>query len=411
MTNSNLEFQSSKAINRIYYLDALRGIAVFFIFTANITYLSGYFFLGNKKAFSWANSEFDDLFQVILQTLTDGKFYTIFSLLFGIGLTIQYENLKKRGLPFKPFFRRRMFWLLFIGGLHLCLIWMGDILTLYAVLGFLLLNFVETKNKKLLQWAVFLILLPILNTIIIHFLNLDYTLYFFKANETLCNYFQIPTSKFRNIKITDLQSEFENQNLITFFTTNISNTFIRIGFILAEGRPFKVLGIFLIGIWSGRQIIHHDLLNNTALLKKIAFYGIVFGLSFSILRTFLEITSDRSNYYDLYITIAYAFGTVPLGLGYAASLAILYHNRSTIFKWFEPVGKMALTNYIMQSTLSIVIFYGIGFGFAGKFGFTFLILYCIIFFAFQIIISSLWLRKFKMGPLEWVWRKLTYKEV
>lgn len=410
MNQPTTELSPTKAINRIHYLDALRGIAVFFIFTANISYLSGYFFLRNRQSLPWATFKFDEILEAILHTLTDGKFYTIFSLLFGIGFTIQYENLKKRDLPFKPFFRRRMFWLLIFGGIHLSLIWLGDILTLYAILGFALLNFVETNNKKLLNWAVVLILLPILNTIIIHFLNCDYTLFFFKVNENLCNYFKLPTSEFQGYKITDLNAEYENQNLLTFFKTNISDMFLRIGFVLYEGRPFKVLGIFLIGIWTGRKIIHHNLLNNNALLKKIALYGILFGLPISIVRTYLEITSDRSNLSDLYITIVYALGTVPLGLGYAALIALVYQKRSAIFKWFEPVGKMALTNYIAQSTLSILVFYGIGLGLSGKFSFTFLILYCCMFFIFQIIFSTLWLKKFKIGPFEWLWRKFTYKK-
>ena len=128
------QLSPTSAINRIHYLDALRGIAVFFIFTANIPYLSGYFCFRNSQSLPWATFKFDEIFEAILHTLVDGKFYTIFSLLFGIGFTIQYENLKKRGLPFKPFFRRRMFWLMIFGGLHLSLIWMGDILTLYAIL-------------------------------------------------------------------------------------------------------------------------------------------------------------------------------------------------------------------------------------------------------------------------------------
>jgi len=408
MTKPTTELSPKKSINRIHYLDALRGIAVFFIFTANIPYLSGYFFFKNRQTLPWANFKFDEIFEIILHTLVDGKFYSIFSLLFGIGFAIQYENLKKQGLPFKPFFRRRMFWLLIFGGIHLSLIWMGDILTLYAVLGFALLNFVETDNKKLLKWAVILILLPIFNFILIHFLNLDYALLFFKINGKLNVFFNLPTSEYQGFKMTDLQAEFQNQNLLTFFKTNICDLFLRIGFILYEGRPFKVFGIFLIGIWYGRQIIHHDLLNNNKLLKKIALNGILIGLPISIVRTSLEVTSDGSNIYDLYITIVYALGTVPLALGYAGLLALMYKKRSTIFKWFETVGKMALTNYIAQSTLSILVFYGIGLGFTGKFGFTFLILYCCLFFIFQIIFSTLWLKKFKTGPLEWVWRKFTY---
>ena len=405
-----IEILPTKAVNRIHYLDALRGIAIFAIFMANISYLSGFFFFREAKPFEWAVFHFDEGFELILHTLIDGKFYTIFSLLFGIGFTIQYENLKKRGLPFKPFFRRRMIWLLIFGSMHLSLIWIGDILTLYAVLGFALLNFVETNNKKLLKWAVVLILLPILNCVLISFLGVDYPKFCFQLNEYFATSFNLETVNNNGLNLVSLKGEFYNENWLTFFKTNISNTFIRIGYILYEGRAFKVLGIFLIGIWAGRKIIHEDLLNNTTFLKKITLYGILIGLPICILRTYLEINHDGSEYFELYVTIAYALGTVPLALGFATLLALIYLKRSPLFKWFEPVGKMALTNYILQSTLSILVFYNIGLGMVGKFGYTILIVYCCVFYVLQIIFSTLWLKKFKTGPLEWLWRKFTYKK-
>lgn len=409
MTTTN-KLTPTKAINRIHFLDALRGIAIFFIFTANIPYLSGFFFFKEANPYAWAVFPFDEGFEMILHTLVDGKFYTIFSLLFGIGFTIQYENLKKRDLSFKPFFRRRMFWLLIFGGLHLCLIWIGDILTLYALLGFALLNFVETDGKKLLKWSVILILFPIINCIVISFLGIDYPRIFFQANAYFADFFNLQTSKSDGLNLVSLKGEFANENLLSHFQITFSNMFIRIGYILYEGRPFKVLGIFLIGIWAGRNIIHAGLLNNTAVLKKIALYGILIGLPISSVRTFFEVTHDGSKFYDLYVTVTYALGTVPLALGFAALLALLYLKRSSLFRWFEPVGKMALTNYILQSTLSILVFYGIGLGMVGKFGYSILILYCCIFYALQIIFSTLWLKKFKMGPLEMLWRKFTYRK-
>lgn len=411
MNETTTQPTSSKAVHRIKFLDALRGIAIFFIFTANVAFLSGNIFLGTIDPFSWAVLPIDDVFNGIIHTLVDGKFYTIFSLLFGIGFTIQYENLKKRNLPFKPFFRRRMCWLLVIGGIHLSLIWMGDILTLYAILGFLLLNFVETDQKKLLKWAVILILFPILNTIIIELLGLNYAGIFALISQEVVFFFGLPSKEFFGLNLVDFKFEFSNENWLKFFQINISNMFLRIYGILEEGRPFKVLGIFLIGIWSGRKIIHEDLINNLVFLKKIALYGILIGLPISIVRSYLEFSGFGGDMSPLFITIAYALGTVPLALGYAALLAIAFQKNALRFRWFETVGKMALTNYILQSTLSILFFYSIGLGFFSKFGFTFLMIYCCIFFVFQIIFSKLWLQKFKQGPLEWLWRKFTYKGI
>src|SRR5690606_11571961 len=98
-------------------------------------------------------------------------------------------------------------------------------------------------------------------------------------------------------------------------------------------------------------------------------------------------------------TITYAFGTVPLALGYASALALLYQKKPNSLSLFEPVGKMALTNYLLQTLISITMFYGIGFGLGGKLGFTLVLFIGLLIFALQIVFSTLWLRKFKQGPM------------
>jgi uncharacterized protein len=396
--NSN----SATPESRIRFLDALRGIAVLCIFIANIAYFSGLFFISPKEQLPWAVLPSDHWLDFILFTLIDGKFYTIFSLLFGIGCAIQFHTMQKNDLPFKPFFRRRMFWLVVIGGIHLCLIWLGDILTLYAILGFVLLNFIHTQNKNLIRYAVILIMLPILNDIVIHGLGWDYPAFFKHLNTVTAKQLGTP---FRSA--STMGGYLQNTDWPTYFKTNLSNTFIRIMRILNEGRPFKVLGIFLIGLWSGRKIIHENLLGNVAFLKKVAIWGICIGLPLSTFRTYIEFFRDGQDGWDFIKTIAYAFGTVPLGLGMAALLALQYQKNPGFLRIFEPVGKMALTNYISQTLVSIALFYGIGFGLAGKFGFTIVLGIALLIYTLQIIISTIWLRNFRQGPIEWFWRYAT----
>jgi uncharacterized protein len=175
---------------------------------------------------------------------------------------------------------------------------------------------------------------------------------------------------------------------------------------LNEGRPFKVLGIFLIGLWAGRKIISENLLGNVSLLRKIALWGICIGLPLNIFRTYIEFFKDGDGW-DFTTTIVYAFGTVPLALGYAALLALQYQKNPAFLRLFEPVGKMALTNYISQTIIAITIFYGIGFGLAGKLGYTIIFGIALSVFILQIVISTLWLQKFKQGPVEWFWRWTT----
>ena len=149
-------------------------------------------------------------------------------------------------------------------------------------------------------------------------------------------------------------------------------------------------------------------MNNTKLLKQIAFWGIFIGLPISVFRTYIEFYGGPEDYWQLLETISYALGTVPLAMGIAALLAILYFKKPSVFAVFAPVGKLALSNYLFQTFISVTIFYGIGFGFTGKFGFTVIMGIAICIFLFQVLMSKLWLNYFRFGPFEWIWRQLTY---
>ncbi|WP_339709447.1 DUF418 domain-containing protein [uncultured Kriegella sp.] len=397
-----------KGTNRIAYLDILRGIAIFFILCANIVYFSGYFDYPIENRLGSAFFIIDDYFELIMYTLVDGKFYSIFSLLFGIGCVIQYKNLKKHNKPFAQFFRRRMLWLLMIGLIHLIFLWMGDILTLYAILGLTLIWFVNLSNSQLLKYAVILILLPIVNWLIINAIGWNYPLYFYDLNLQYNQSLGLPISEWQGVLMTDFIAYLESNSLLDFFKVNIGNAIIRLADILNEGRAFKVLGIFLIGLWAGRKILDENILDNTSFLKKVAIWGICIGLPISIIRTGITYFSNHDIFWSLMKTLSYAFGTVPLAIGYVALLALLYKKRNTFLKWFAPVGKMALTNYLLQTLLATTLFYGIGFGFVGKFGYTLNIGIAVIIFSLQVVCSKWWLKTHQFGPMEWIWRQLTY---
>ncbi|WP_040250797.1 DUF418 domain-containing protein [Psychroserpens mesophilus] len=409
-TNKIQNVQPVQKQDRIQFLDVLRGIAIFFIFSANIVVFSGLLFFSDDAKYPEAILSSDVYLDFIMFTLVDGKFYSIFSLLFGIGCVIQFNNVQSKNKPFAPFFRRRMFWLLIIGLIHLCLFWLGDILTLYALLGFTLIYFIKVSNKKLLIYATILILFPIVNWLFVHFTDLNYAQIFFNTSVAYYEFFGLPLAEWNGSHFPDFQKLELNERLIDFFKMNIGNTFVRIGAILEEGRIFKVLGIFLIGLWAGRKILNENLLNNLTLLKKIAFWGILIGLPISIIRTYIEFFGGSEAYWDLFKTITYALGTVPLAMGLASLLALLYFKKPSYFSVFAPVGKLALSNYLFQTFIAVILFYGIGFGFAGKFGFTVVMLMSICIFTVQVIMSKLWLKHFRFGPFEWIWRQLTYKK-
>ena len=393
---------------RIAYLDILRGLAIFFIFTANIPFFSGIWFINPEHSTIIYSLPTDKIIDFIMYALVDGKFYSIFSLLFGIGCVIQYNNLTSRGKAFAPFFRRRMFWLLVFGLIHMFLLWPGDILTLYALLGFLLIWFVKKSNKFLLITAVILILMPLANWAFLHFTEIYYPGVAFNQSTAIYQHFGMPVVELNNRLMPNIPAFLGNESISDFFKMSLGNGFIRIGRILDEGRAFKVLGIFLIGIWAGRKIIHKGILDNTIFLKKVFVIGVLIGLPINIFRAYIEYYSEFSEAWNLFHIIAYAFGTVPLALGYAAGIALLCKKGITILNWFKPVGKMALTCYLSQTVISIIVFYGFGFNLTGKYGFTYVMLIAFTIFIFQAIFSKVWLTYFKFGPMEWLWRKLTY---
>lgn len=394
--------------DRIDYLDILRGMSIFFIFTANIPFFSGLWFFNPDSPVREINLPTDDIFTYLHYVFVDGKFYTIFSMLFGVGCVIQYENAKAKGMSFPKFFRTRMFSLLIIGLIHLFGLWPGDILTLYALLGFILPYFVKKSDKTLLFLAAGLIAFPIFNWLFMHFSGVFYPELLYHVENLIYFHFNMPTMEFNGSTLPNFQYYLQNDNILNFFKMNLGNGFARFGMILEEGRIFKVLGIFLLGIWSGRKILKADLLNNKKFLLRAFWIGLIIGLPFNAYRGYLEFYAEKTNLNEFLHVLSYTLGTVPFAICIAASIALLCLKEFKFLYLFSSVGKTALTCYLFHTILSIIIFYGFGFNLTGKYGFTIVMGIAILIFSLQVIISRIWLNYFRYGPMEWVWRKLTY---
>jgi uncharacterized protein len=202
-------------------------------------------------------------------------------------------------------------------------------------------------------------------------------------------------------------------SLLDLIIYNFDGAFFRFGDLIFQSRFFKVLGMFLIGYSLGTSGYFKILLVNRRMLFIIVTLGFTIGLPANYLLA--EFMRTPANYRQfkiegLYQTIAYAVGVAPLALAYVCLLALTFRNRvgDHIVKLFMPVGKMALTNYIFHSVSSIVIFYEVGFGLMGTLGPIAWTVFALVVFVCQIIFSTLWLHFFQFGPLEWIWRSLTY---
>ncbi len=392
--------------DRISYLDILRGIAILFIFVANIRYLSGEYFISELKKTTFATTSLDNMLEILAFMLVDGKFYSLFSILFGIGFAVQYHRMGQNDDVFIPFFRRRMLGLLLIGSVHLFLIWLGDILTLYALIGFLLIWFRKFSDKRLLLWSGILLLMPVVHFAIMYLTDTFYPKYLFALHDQLSSRAMMNGSGADSI-FSD-GGYFSITSLTKLLEINLIMPLLRLGNILMEGRIFKVLALFLLGIYGGRQILQHNILSNGILLKKILTWGLFIGLPMNLLRTWVEYSYLDGIFWEFAAYLLNALALAPLAVAYCALIALIVTRRPAWLNWFSPVGRTALSNYLFQSLISIYAFYGVGLGYGLSFGYTIAVLFALFIFSWQIIFSTLWLRTFRFGPVEWIWRQLTY---
>lgn len=399
---------------RIQFLDVLRGIAILFIFTANVPFLSGIFDMKPEDMMALPTYPIDHWVDMTIRVFVEGKFYTLFSLLFGIGFAVQYNSFKSKGGSFPVFFSKRMLGLTLIGGIHLFVFWLGDILTLYAVLGFVLIAFRDTSDKKLLIWAVVLILLPIVNWLSYGVIGF-YPGLFYEWFDQIWAANSWPMHDIAGFggMYADLMTIITATSLSEMLQMNIYQPIIRFGHLLQEARFFKILGIFLIGIWIGRRVINGSLLSDKGFLKKAAFWGFLIGLPMNFVIIYSTEMGGGMSSWGFIKVVSYALGVVPLTIGYASVLALWWESGRThrFLLGFAPVGKMALSNYLFQTVFSMLIFYHVGFGFGGTVGYTVCIIFVFLTFGWQVGFSYWWLGRFKFGPMEWIWRMMTYGKV
>jgi uncharacterized protein len=379
------------AAERIDLLDGLRGFALFGILLANILYWSGWLFLPHDRAIAISGETQFVVDAFLHKLLIDGKFYTIFSLLFGLGFALQLSRLERRGADGVRIFRRRLLVLLAIGLVHLCLIWDGDILTLYALLGLLLPFFRKWSERSLLIAALAFLLLPLAAVPLFRALGWAPWAPFYEMGGRI--------AESQGLHLGQEADWLARPDWHSRLVWVESGTFFRIAMLLEWWRLPKVFGIMLIGMAMGRRLMAGSLLEDRKLLRRVAIWGAVIGLPFSFLYAL-----DAKAGQDSWTAI---LGTAPLGFSYAAAFALLWPHAKWLAMLASP-GRMALTNYLMHSLLGITIFYGVGFGLVNHLPPLGFYAVAVAIFAFQILFSRWWLSRHAQGPMEWLWRRGTY---
>ncbi len=398
MKTNQTEVSPIKQKKRIELLDVFRGFAVLGIFVVNIEIMNSTFV--NQGVFSQQWTSTLDRFAVkFLQLFFYSKFFPIFSLLFGLGISMQALKLYERNKLSFSFFLRRMLILFLIGILHILFIWSGDVLHLYAMLGLLVTLLIRISNKVLLILSAFFLFFP----------------YYDQVFGILFNYFDFQPhlylEDYAGAEVTRIIREgsfLEGMQLrVLEYLSNIP--------ILYSFLAPVALSMFLLGLYLGKKRIWNSL--EPAIEKSTKAVLIITLLTNCYRIFFLFFLFDMELYTNESLRpffFKFMFlSDLAMGLFYLWGIGWLWYNNKlkSFLSPLQYVGRMALTNYIMHSVFGIIIFSSIGFGLYETLSPLQTLLTAVAVFLFQIIYSRIWLSHFLFGPLEWVWRCLTYQKV
>ncbi|MBA2330696.1 MAG: DUF418 domain-containing protein [Flavisolibacter sp.] len=183
--------------------------------------------------------------------------------------------------------------------------------------------------------------------------------------------------------------------------------------LIFTGRFFRVLAMFLLGFYITRRLLFAKLEEKKALLKKVMIAGAAIGIPMNIV---LAMMMETNAYYAMQPTgiiqpLVYAYGVPALSPSYAAAMALIFiSRRQNILLFFAPVGQMALTNYLMQSIICTIIFMGYGFEWFAIVSMLYLLFIGLAIYVAQVLFSRWWMSRYRFGPMEWLWRRLTYRQ-
>ena len=401
MMNTAKDISPVKASERFAILDVLRGFALLGICMANFPEFSLYNFLPQEAKSSMSTAVQDNATRWLLYLFVDGKFYTLFSLLFGIGFSIILRNAERKGANGLRIFYRRMALLLVIGFAHLMFIWSGDILMLYALLGMLLPLFRRVSDRGLLRASAFFLLLPVVVDALAEAFGVRLSAAAVRAQWHYCDLYGITEENFGHW-LRDADSYRE------VFQFLVQGALVRVQEFVDGNRYFKVFGLFLLGFHIGRNRMYAGLEARVRLLRRVAAWGFGAGLPLSVLYAWSGMNGHPWG--NAVHTLVYTASVYPLGLAYLCGFCLLYlrWRKAAVWMALAAPGRMALTNYIGQSVAGMFLFYGIGLGWGAQVGLAQTEVVALAVYVAQMLVSRWWLSAFRFGPLEWIWRMLTY---
>lgn len=392
---------------RIQAVDVLRGFALFGILLVNMA-----FFGAPVYQFIMATGEspigIDAWAAWAIRFIGEGKFYSLFSLLFGFGLTVMMTRAQTRGVSFVPLYIRRLLVLLTFGLIHAVLFWVGDVLVLYALLGFPLLLFRNAKPRTLLIWmGIMLTLVILINGALTGFLALAQSMP--ESAEMIAQEFAAQRVTYRALTQEAIRA-YGSGTFAELQAQRLKDLAFMYSISLFMLPP--IFAMFLLGLYFGKREIFQNIPAHLPLFKRLLVLGLTIGIAGNLLFAFGSQFSLRTEptLWTWLATTGQTIGAPLLALAYASAIILLMQRAwwAKLFKPLGAMGRMALSNYFFQTIVCTTIFYAYGLGLYGKVdAATGVLLTLAIYFA-QIPLSVWWMNHFRFGPLEWLWRSLTY---
>ncbi len=426
MTNSENSFSPLNLTDRIQSLDIMRGIVLFGILLMNINGM-GLARAYNDPTVSGGATGWDLYTWITTNMFFEGTMRALFSLLFGVGMFVLLDRLEKKGAGINAanIYFRRLTWLLVFGLIHgYLLLWVGEILYDYALMGFLVFSFRNMAPKKLIMVAVFLFSAGTLW----NYVDYKNDLKLVEQVALVDTYTAAGKPLTKELKDADekwqkRESE-RSPAAVEEYNSNMHKGYFHVvGFLAPRNTgynehdpyrydPFDVLSMMLLGIALFKMKI-------LSAQKSYRFYilmamvGYVIGLSINYYEVTMIINSNFSFLGFSKSKLTYDAGRVPIAMGHIAAIMLLC--KLPVLQWLKTrlaaVGKMALTNYIMHSVIAMFFFTGAGLGMFGKLQRHELLYVVFSIWIFQLIISPVWLKYFQFGPIEWLWRNLSYQKM
>src|SRR5450432_564503 len=373
---------------RIDAIDILRGIALFGVLAINVVNEFRVSFFEEFLPVPSTTGTLDRAVQTFLTMAVELKAMALFSLLFGIGMAIQFERLApdpRRG----RLLARRLAILLVVGVAHLFLIWNGDILTEYSLAGFVVLPFLWGPRWLLAAGAsLFLALylvMPLLPPVV-----------------------PWPTTAWIKDHVAEARQVYGNGGFLEILSFRVGET---VSILPLHVFIFpRTIALFLLGMFVWRMDVIRRPATHGLLLVIVATVGVVAGAA-------LTVASEAPTWLGLGLSLPRRVGfsldrlaTFLLAIGYGAAIIGFVSTRPgmKMLAWAAPLGRMAFTNYLAQSVIFGWIFYGYGLGLFGRIGVVSALAIGVCVYIAQVMISAQWLRYYRFGPIEWLWRSLMY---